>query len=98
MTLAIIIAGGAIVAAALALVRLVKGPGQANRIVALDVVFAATIATTGAATLASGRALYLDVGIGLALVGFVATMVWARLIDASALDPGGEGGEPEGKP
>jgi len=64
-------------------VRLVRGPGQADRVVALDVVFAGTLALTGAATAASGRALFLDIGVGLALVGFVATMVWARLLAAS---------------
>jgi multicomponent Na+:H+ antiporter subunit F len=94
MTLALLIVIGALVAVALAVVRLVRGPGQADRIVALDVVFSATIALTAAAALATGRALFLDIGVGLSLVGFVATIVWARLIDASAERGGsGEGGE-----
>lgn len=82
--LALLIGAGALVAIGLALVRLVRGPHQADRIVALDVVFAATIALTGSAALATGRALFLDIGVGLSVVGFVATMVWARLIAASA--------------
>lgn len=81
--LALLLVGGALVALALAIVRLLRGPSQADRIVALDIVFSSSIALTGAATVATGRALYLDLGIGLALVGFVATIVWARLIDAS---------------
>jgi len=99
MTLPLVVASGALVAIALALVRLVAGPHPADRVVALDVVFASIIALTGAATAASGRALYLDIGVGLAVVGFVATMVWARLIAASAdgaLGPGpddGRGGD-----
>jgi multicomponent Na+:H+ antiporter subunit F len=84
VTVALLVALGALFAIGLALLRLVLGPGQGDRVVALDVVFAATIALTGATTLASGRALFLDIGVGLALVGFVATMVWARVIDASA--------------
>ena len=81
-----IMVGGALVAIALACVRLLRGPSQADRIVALDVVFSANIALTAAASLATGRALFLDIGIGAAIVGFVATIVWARLIDQS---PGG---------
>jgi multicomponent Na+:H+ antiporter subunit F len=74
---------GALGAILLAIVRLLRGPSQADRIIALDVVFSASIALSAAAALASGRALYLDVGIGLAVVGYVATIVWARLIDES---------------
>ena len=37
-----------------------------------------------AAAMASGRELFLDVAIGVALVGFVATVAWARMIDGRA--------------
>lgn len=79
----LVVVAGALVSIALASVRLVRGPTQADRIVALDVVFASSIAMTAAAALSTGRALFLDIGVGLAAVGFVATIVWARLIDAS---------------
>lgn len=78
---------GALGATALAVVRMLRGPSQADRIIALDVVFSACIALCAAAALATGRALFLDIGIGLAIVGFVATIVWARLIDKSPRDP-----------
>jgi multicomponent Na+:H+ antiporter subunit F len=39
-----------------------------------------------AAALNTGRVLFLDVAVGLAVVGFVATIVWARLIDKSPGD------------
>lgn len=84
MTAAMVIVYGALLALGLALVRLVRGPGQANRIVALDVMFSATIALSAAAALATGRTLFLDIGVGLAVVGFVATIVWARFVDAWA--------------
>lgn len=74
---------GAMVAIALAVVRLLRGPSQADRIVALDIVFSSNVVLTVAAALATGRPLFLDIGIGLAMVGFVATIVWARLIDQS---------------
>ena len=82
--LAWVLITGGLVAIALALVRLVKGPCQADRIIALDVVFASTITLTASAALLSGRVLYLDIAVGLAMVGFVATIVWARLIDAAS--------------
>ena len=82
-TLATTLVVGAMIAIGLAVVRLLRGPSQADRIVALDVVFAANIALTAASALATGRPLFLDIGIGLAMVGFVATIVWARLIDKS---------------
>ena len=81
--LVFLLVGGSLVAIALAVARLLIGPTQADRIVALDVVFSANIALTAAAALSTGRALFLDIGIGLCVVGFVATIVWARLIDES---------------
>ena len=55
--------------------------------------FAAGLALCIAAALATGATAFLDIGIGLALVGFVATIGWARLIErASRTDDGlGEG-------
>lgn len=79
-----LIIGAASLALALAVVRLWRGPTQADRVVALDVVFASAIAFAAAAALASGDPLFLDVAIGLALVGFVGTVAWARLIDRLA--------------
>jgi multicomponent Na+:H+ antiporter subunit F len=70
-------------------VRILRGPRHADRIVALDVFLAGAVALCVAASLASGRTVYLDVAIGLALVGFVGTLAWARLLDRSsgASDP-----------
>ncbi len=71
----------ALVATALATVRIVKGPLHADRIVALDIFLAAAVALCVGASLTTGRTVFLDVAIGLALVGFVATVGWARLVD-----------------
>ena len=83
----LLLVAGSLAAMALALVRILRGPSQADRIIALDVIFSASIALAAAAALATGRALFLDIGIGLAIVGFVATIVWARLIDKSPREP-----------
>ena len=75
---------GAVLAAALASVRLIVGPTHADRVVALDIFLAAAIALAVAASLGTGRTVFLDVAIGLALVGFVATIGWARLVQRAS--------------
>jgi len=87
---ALVLIAAAVLAALLASVRLLAGPTHADRIVALDIFLAAAIALAVAASLNTGRTVFLDVAIGLALVGFVATIGWARLLqrasDAAAED------------
>jgi multicomponent Na+:H+ antiporter subunit F len=73
-------------AVALAVLCFLRGPSDADRVIALDILFAAAIGLCVAAALASGRVLFLDVAIGLALVGFVATVAWARMIERRADD------------
>ncbi len=60
--------------------RLLAGPTHTDRVVGLDILFAVAIVLSLVAAWVSGRTVYLDVAIGLALVGFVATLAWARLI------------------
>lgn len=75
-----------VAAVALGVLRFLRGPSDADRVIALDILFAAAIGLCVAAALASGRVLFLDVAIGLALVGFVATVAWARMIERHADD------------
>lgn len=73
-----------LVAVAVATVRIVRGPTHADRVVALDILLAAAIALCVVASVYTARTVYLDVAIGLALVGFVATIGWARLVEKGA--------------
>lgn len=84
-----VLVAAALVSMALAAVRLWLGPTQADRVIALDLVLAANIALATAAALATGRPLLMDVAIGLAMVGFVGTVAWARIIER----PGDHEGE-----
>ncbi|UCE88611.1 MAG: hypothetical protein JSW10_09765 [Pseudomonadota bacterium] len=61
--------------------RLLAGPTRADRVIALDLLFANGVVLCICAAMVSGSSAFLDVAIGLALVGFVATIAWARLID-----------------
>lgn len=72
------------VAATLGCYRLFVGPSRTDRAIGLDILFAAAIVFSLLAAWASGRTVYLDVAIGLALVGFVATLAWSRLIERQA--------------
>jgi len=61
--------------------RLLAGPTKADRVIAFDLLFAVAVVLCICAALASGSTAFLDVAIGLSLVGFLATIAWARLID-----------------
>jgi multicomponent Na+:H+ antiporter subunit F len=80
-----------VAAAALGVLRFLRGPTDVDRVVALDILFAAALGLCVAAALASGRVLFLDVAIGFALAGFVATVAWARMIDRRGREDEGEG-------
>lgn len=71
-------------AALLGFYRLLRGPTPADRVVALDLLFTVAVLVGIAAALITGRTAFLDVALGLALVGFVGTLAWARWIDQRA--------------
>ena len=68
--------------------RLLAGPTATDRVVGLDILFAVAIILSLTASWVSGRTVYLDVAIGLALVSSVATLSWARLIQVGAQGDG----------
>jgi len=70
-----------VLAAMVGFYRLLAGPTRADRVIALDLLFAVAVVLSICAALASGSPAFLDVAIGLSLVGFVATIAWARLVD-----------------
>jgi len=55
-------------------------------VIALDLLFAIAVVLCICAAIVSGSSAFLDVAIGLSLVGFVATIAWARLIDRLVSD------------
>jgi multicomponent Na+:H+ antiporter subunit F len=70
-----------VIAAMAGFYRLLVGPTKADRVIAFDLLFAVAVVLCICASLASGSTAFLDVAIGLSLVGFLATIAWARLID-----------------
>ncbi|MEM7022888.1 MAG: monovalent cation/H+ antiporter complex subunit F [Pseudomonadota bacterium] len=61
-----------------ATLRLVLGPGLADRVVALDFVAIALVAIAALLAILFDQAAFLDVGAALALVAFLATVAFAR--------------------
>jgi multicomponent Na+:H+ antiporter subunit F len=73
-------------ALALAAYRMLKGPGYADRVVALDMLTAVVVSLTALTSLATGRSAFLDVGLGVALINFASTCAFAAFLERR---PGG---------
>lgn len=71
---------GLLVSIILAMIRLALGPTLADRVVALDLISFVTVGFIAVFTLESGQEPLLDIAITLALVAFLGTIVFARLI------------------
>lgn len=79
--IAAVLAGLAFV---LALVRFVKGPSPADRVVAFDVLTIISITGIVLAALAENRGIYLDVALVYALLSFLGVIVIARYLERNA--------------
>ncbi len=65
----------------LSFIRLVKGPTNADRIVAIDMMTVSIVAFCGLFAVRSDTAAFLDVAVVLALVGFLSTLALARFAE-----------------
>ena len=63
------------------LVRMLAGPSYADRFVALDMLTGVAVATAALAAAVTGRREYMDVGLGLALFGFVGTCALSAFLE-----------------
>jgi len=61
-------------------IRIVRGPTLPDRVLALDLLVAVGIAYIAVGAITTGYFLYLDIAISLGLVGFLATVAFARFI------------------
>ncbi|CAA7615323.1 monovalent cation/H+ antiporter complex subunit F [Magnetospirillum sp. UT-4] len=76
-----IAAGLAGLAFLLALFRFLKGPSDADRVVAFDVLTIIAITGIALVALAEGRGIYLDVAVVYALLSFLGVIVVARYLE-----------------
>ncbi|MFD1342713.1 K+/H+ antiporter subunit F [Litorisediminicola beolgyonensis] len=64
----------------LAMVRLVKGPGTGDRILALDTMVLNAIGMIVLVGLAQGSQIYFEAALIVAMLGFVSTVAYARFV------------------
>lgn len=69
-----------------AAIRIVRGPSGPDRVVALDMISLLGVAATGLAVLVSGSTAFIDIAVGIALVGFLATVAFAGFIERGSID------------
>jgi len=72
---------GIVVSAVLCMLRLVRGPSLADRIVALDALLILVVSGIAVDAARTGDGTYLDVLVVAALLGFVGTVNVARFIE-----------------
>ena len=73
--------GGLVVAGLLCLLRLLRGPSLADRIVALDALLVLIVSGIAIDAARTGEGTYLEVLVVAALLGFVGTVNVARFIE-----------------
>lgn len=65
---------------ALSVYRVIRGPTLPDRILALDMLVATAIGFIAVIGIQTGYTLYVDIAIALGLVGFLATVAFARFV------------------
>ena len=65
----------------LAAYRMIKGPGYADRLVALDMLTAVVVSLSALTAIVTGRAAFVDIGLGVALINFASTCAFATFLE-----------------
>ena len=66
-----------------ACIRLIIGPSRADRVVSLDLITILLVAIAAQLAMLYQVAAYLDLGLAIGLIGFLATVAFARYIENS---------------
>ena len=74
-----------LVAMLLAGVRIVRGPHAADRVVALDMLSLLGVAAAALAAVVAESPAFVDIAIGVALIGFLATVAFAAFIERGSI-------------
>lgn len=97
MTAQAIQTGGIVIASVLLLaalvcagIRIIRGPGGPDRVVALDLLGVLGVAAAGMAVLISRSVAFIDIALGVALVGFLTAVAFAGFIENGSIDEGDE--------
>ena len=89
---ALVVAGVTLAAAILLVLHvLLRGPGTADRAIALDMLGMLLAAIAAVVAVAADAPALVDVAIGIALLGFLGALAVARLVERHARDGGQDG-------
>ncbi len=69
-------------------IRIVRGPHAADRVVALDMLCMLGVSIAALAAITSGSMAFIDVVLGIALIGFLATVAFAAFIERGSSQSG----------
>ena len=69
----------------LSFIRLIKGPTQSDRVVALDMMTITIMAFSGLFTIFTGETVFIDIVVVLALIAFLTTLALARFAERSRM-------------
>ncbi|MGB2705860.1 MAG: cation:proton antiporter [Candidatus Omnitrophota bacterium] len=75
-----------ILACALCLYRVWKGPTGADRIVAVDILGIMIVGLCAVLTISTGRSWYIDIGIAWALQSFISTLALSKYLEGKGFD------------
>ncbi len=67
--------------------RLLAGPSSADRAIATDMLGLIGVCFAALVAVIAGHAAFLDIAFGLALVGFLTAIAFARLLERASLSP-----------
>jgi multisubunit Na+/H+ antiporter MnhF subunit len=72
-------------------IRIIRGPSGPDRVVALDLLGILGVAAAGMAVIVSGSIAFIDIALGVALVGFLAAVAFAGFIERGSINEEEEG-------
>ena len=73
--------------------RLLAGPSSADRVIATDMLGLLGVCLAALTALIAGHAAFLDIALGIALVGFLGAIAFARLLERASTTPAQEPAE-----
>lgn len=71
-------------------IRIVRGPHAGDRVVALDMLCMLGVSVASLAAMSNDSIAFIDVALGIALIGFLATAAFASFIEHGAHQDGSE--------
>jgi multisubunit Na+/H+ antiporter MnhF subunit len=67
------------------IIRLLAGPSSADRVIATDMLGLLAVCIAALVAVLAGHAAFLDIALGIALVGFLGAIAFARLLERASL-------------